>query len=89
MSKVISMYTRQEITSSPFQKEAAEAIIDHVLKFNAGNAGQITISERIIIDFVVRYIRNASGTNAVHEVQEIETETETFDEGSWVQDEEI
>lgn len=64
MSKVINIFTGEELTELPFKAKAAKSVIKHLLNFKAENFTKITMEERVIIDAVLRYVANASGTNA-------------------------
>ena len=63
MDKVINMFTKKELSEVRFQEDAALSIISHLLKYKTHEFMEITMSERVIIDSVMQYVANASGTN--------------------------
>jgi hypothetical protein len=64
--KVINIFTREAITELPFQKDAATAILNYLLKYGElkGSYKKVTVAEHVILDAVLQYVANASGTNA-------------------------
>jgi hypothetical protein len=63
MSKVISIFTKKELKELPFQEDAALEIIKYVLSYKEDNFLKISMAERLILDSILRYVANASGTN--------------------------
>ena len=68
MKNVICMRTKKEVESLPYDKEQAEQLIAHIMKFKA--PASIADSYSFMFETVIRQIVNNSGAN-MDSVQEI------------------
>jgi hypothetical protein len=70
MSKVIDMHTRKEVTETFFQRDAALAFVEHLIKFKIGDLKSITVAERRLAGYLFDYIANAAGVTPEELYQE-------------------